>query len=90
MTAATSSPCPAIVDVISDLIADRRGFKHILSFCGISRRLRKLPILRSQFAQIIGVFHFFSSLPDLTSASILQTARLSSPHASDTGLVAPG
>jgi len=89
MTATTSSTCPAIVNLIGDLIADRRRFKQILSFSGISRRLRKLPILRSLFAQIIGVFHFRTSLPDLTTAFHLQTAHPSSPHASDTGLVAP-
>src|SRR5262249_51958769 len=68
-TLQTSSGCPAIVKFISDLVADRRGFKHVLSYRGISRRLRKLPILRSPFAQIIGVFHFLAPLPDLTFAS---------------------
>src|SRR5215468_1397917 len=69
MLAATSSAWAAIVNFIGDLIADRGRFEHVLSYCGISRRLRKLAILRSQFAQIIGIFHLSAPLPDLTSAS---------------------
>jgi hypothetical protein len=61
-----SSPCPTIVDVIGDLLADRRRFKQILSHRGISRRLRELSILRSSFAQIVGVVHL-SPHPDLRS-----------------------
>jgi hypothetical protein len=73
---ATSAPRPTIVNVIRDLLADRRRFKQILSHRRISRRLRKLSILRRSFAQIVGVVHL-SPHPDLRSDFCLHLAHRS-------------
>src|SRR5262245_3467733 len=61
--AVTSSTRPAIIDLIGDLLADRRRFKQILPHYRISRGLRQLSICSSLLTKIVRVVHLTSSPP---------------------------
>src|SRR5215467_12842517 len=49
--------CPTIVDVVGDLLTDRRRLEQVLSGRGVPARLGKHSILRRLVSQIVGVFH---------------------------------